>query len=405
MGYFISTSKLLLATSLVAGWVGYINTNASLTTAKQPEFIKIISCTERADTVKRPWANYINLDAYSKPFWKTDTIVDESVQVIRADDEEATAGLLFNPKKILSVKAANYSKTFTAGKDWKLINGKIVFSKQSSVPFFRAEELFSRKEIPGHSINGKTKGTYTLFGEHAYITSRQIIVTYVKEKSSNWQGPVPLFAETTLPNTILKLKSKASINIVYYGNSIEVGYNASSLDKVPPFMPVWPELVNYNLQRSYGSDINYSNKSIVGKLAKWGEEAVSATVLPEKPDLLIIGFGMNDGSDKLSPDIYREHIKGIIDSVSKHNPAAEFILIAPMLANPLTDFDGTQPLFIKELNKLTRKGVVVADLTGVHTELLKHKAYQDMTGNNVNHPNDYLARWYAQVICGVLIKH
>jgi len=42
-------------------------------------------------------------------------------------------------------------------------------------------------------------------------------------------------------------------------------------------------------------------------------------------------------------------------------------------------------------------------MTSVHGELLRHKAYQDMTGNNINHPNDYLARWYAQVIGALLI--
>lgn len=30
------------------------------------------------------------------------------------------------------------------------------------------------------------------------------------------------------------------------------------------------------------------------------------------------------------------------------------------------------------------------------------KSFADMTGNNVNHPNDFLARWYAQYIVGML---
>ena len=43
-------------------------------------------------------------------------------------------------------------------------------------------------------------------------------------------------------------------------------------------------------------------------------------------------------------------------------------------------------------------------MTGVHKELLNHKSYQDMTGNNINHPNDYLIRWYAQFISGLLVQ-
>ncbi len=46
----------------------------------------------------------------------------------------------------------------------------------------------------------------------------------------------------------------------------------------------------------------------------------------------------------------------------------------------------------------------MVDMTGVHQELLKFKLFRDMTGNNVNHPNDFLHRWYAQEISGLLIK-
>jgi len=75
-----------------------------------------------------------------------------------------------------------------------------------------------------------------------------------------------------------------------------------------------------------------------------------------------------------------------------------------MLPNPDAVQNGIQSSYKSELDKLTRKGIVVADMTGVHAELLKHKIYQDMTGNNVNHPNDYLARWYAQTMLGLLIR-
>jgi hypothetical protein len=39
----------------------------------------------------------------------------------------------------------------------------------------------------------------------------------------------------------------------------------------------------------------------------------------------------------------------------------------------------------------------------MHTTLLESKRYYDMTGNNVNHPNDFLARMYAQTILEVMI--
>jgi hypothetical protein len=52
---------------------------------------------------------------------------------------------------------------------------------------------------------------------------------------------------------------------------------------------------------------------------------------------------------------------------------------------------------------MTKPGIALADMTSVHQELLRTKAYVDMTGNGLNHPNDFLTRWYAQVIGSLLV--
>jgi hypothetical protein len=55
---------------------------------------------------------------------------------------------------------------------------------------------------------------------------------------------------------------------------------------------------------------------------------------------------------------------------------------------------------LPKLQKLAQEeaGVALADLTTLHKEYLTVKNYRDMTGNNVNHPNDFLMRLYAQTI-------
>ena len=42
--------------------------------------------------------------------------------------------------------------------------------------------------------------------------------------------------------------------------------------------------------------------------------------------------------------------------------------------------------------------MAVAPMTTVHQTLLRRKEFYDMSGNNVNHCNDYLARVYAMTI-------
>ena len=49
------------------------------------------------------------------------------------------------------------------------------------------------------------------------------------------------------------------------------------------------------------------------------------------------------------------------------------------------------------------EGVAVADINSMHNWILERKDYCDMTGNNVNHPSDFLVRLYAQIILSQLI--
>ena len=349
------------------------------------------------------WKNYINLKNYLEPFWKADTIYDEISLVIK-DKDTAQGTLLFNANQILSVRAANYSREFVRGKDWSYENGKITINPGSAIPFIAKEDLVYTTDKPGMSMTGKAAGSFVLFSESNFFRSKQIAVTYIPAQPKTWNGPIPRFAKSSLYHTLSRLKNKVGIKIVFYGNSIETGSNSSGFQNDPPYMPSWPQLIIYNLRQAYGDQINFSNRSEGGKLAQWGMDNVNERVMAENPDLVIIGFGMNDGSAKISPDNYMKNITGIMDPILAQNPDAEFILIAPMLPNPDAVQSGIQASYFKELNKLARKGVIVANLTDVHQELLNHKNYQDMTGNNVNHPNDYLARWYAQYISGLLIK-
>ena len=44
----------------------------------------------------------------------------------------------------------------------------------------------------------------------------------------------------------------------------------------------------------------------------------------------------------------------------------------------------------------------VGSVSYTHLYLLERKPYIDMTGNNTNHPNDFLARLYVQTLLAAL---
>ena len=54
---------------------------------------------------------------------------------------------------------------------------------------------------------------------------------------------------------------------------------------------------------------------------------------------------------------------------------------------------------LKAFRRLEGPNIALADVTTPWAELLKHKEYWEVSGNNVNHPNDFGHRLYAQVIC------
>ena len=359
---------------------------------------------QTVDTLDRHWPRYISLDQYLQPFLTADTIYDELVMPLSDGNSLPNGKLLFPVKTILSVRDAYLGQTFEEGKDWVWEGQRLILTDSSRIPFFREQDLVYSEKQEGYSQPGKLPGTYVLFSEGELFHAKQLAVTYLPDRSGESLHRRLPHSEH-LPRTLQKLQAHKPLHVVFYGNSIETGANSSGVQHVPPFMPNWTELFIYRLRQHFGGKISYSNQAVGGKTAAWGVEEVDSRVSAQHPDLVVIGFGMNDGTFKVAPEEFVGQIKAIMDHVSRDNPTCEFIVITPMLANPTAIQHQVQLAYRNPLLALSKRGVAVADMTYWHQWLLTHKAYQDMTGNNINHPNDYLARWYAQVLIALLIEY
>ena len=342
-----------------------------------------------------------------QPFWQGTTMYNESILMVSHDGGIPEGKLLFQPTEILSVRSARLDQEYEEGVDWILEDGKIKRTVNSRIPYLSTDDLYFPSYIPGLTMPKKDGGA-VLYREESYFHDRQIVVTYTHAENA-WNGPIPQLADDVLQKTFYKLRNGEPLKIVLYGDSISDGSNSSGFVNAPPYLPIWGRLAADTLEKYYGTRITFVNKSVGGTASQWGAEQTATRVVSQNPDLVIIAFGMNDGAgtgagDGVRPQVFKENIQSIINQVRAANPSAEFILVGTTLPNAETICFDQQPYYFEKLQEIADScsGIATANMTEVHRKLLERKSFADMTANNVNHPNDFLARWYAQYIVGML---
>lgn len=250
----------------------------------------------------------------------------------------------------------------------------------------------------------------------------QISVSYTHDGS--WAGVKPTSQMNRLPNTLEKLKNKKNLKIVFYGDSITAGWDASGQDEIvtnidtlkpmsvltsrAPYMPTWAEMVTRKLKNAYGYDNIFKvNKAAGGADSAWGKRNAAALVNPEKPDLVVVAFGMNEVW--VSGSAFRSNVESILDSIHADNPQAEFLLVSCMLPNrdSISYVDNKlkeqEDALLALQSKRTDLAIGVAPVHSMFLSLEKMgKKYPDYSSNNVLHPNDFAIRLYAQTVLEAL---
>ena len=347
--------------------------------------------------------NY-SLDRYLAPYWSTGTMYNEAVMFVQNKDGSIDpAPLLYTPDTILAVRSFDLTTEYKEGMDYTVEDGKIRLTSNTSIPYFLHDDYYPATYTAGHSFEC-TKGGYILYGEQGTFLSKQIAITYTH--SDSWQGSIPETQANKLQRSIAKMKNKEPLTLAFYGDSITVGANSSGYVEInmAPRAPTWPQMVFKKLKAYFGDDnITYVNGAQGGANTQWGINNVRK-ITDKNPDLVVIGFGMNDAG--LSLSVYQNQIQQIIDAIRAKNPDAEFVLVSTMLPNKeVAGFYGNQYTYEKALQNIAdaNNDVAYAPVTSMDQTLLLSKRCWDMTGNNVNHPNDFRARMYAQTVLKVML--
>jgi lysophospholipase L1-like esterase len=326
-----------------------------------------------------------DLDQATHPFWLGNKVYNEAVLLLSHDGLPASGQLMFLPSRIISVQDYGLTTNYAEGADYKLDGRTLVCTPSSPMPCIRDEEL-TKGELRWNRVGGK-----------------QVMVTYEHEDA--WNRPFPAYLGQRLPRTLKKLQAHSPLTVVAYGDSITHGVGESRLSHVPPFLPPWPELFVHRLKTIYHDDqIQFYNSAQSGADSEWGKKYAVRMVASLNPDLVLIAFGQNDFW-RISADSYANNIGDILKTIRQKSPEAEFLLISTMRFDPVyttnSHYWELVGAYAGKLKAMTGPGVQFADMTAISESVYAAKKPKDCL-NDPLHPNDYLARWYAQSLVAAL---
>lgn len=339
--------------------------------------------------------------------WEGNTVQEESIMFVpdAVTGEIMPCRLLYPPTRILQVCSADHMIQYEENIDYGIKDGYIVRLSQGKIPFFHYEEYFLPQpaSIPIESIGSEGRFVRYEPGGIEYHR-RQVRVTY--EHNGTWPGEKPRSQLKYLIQTTKKLKEKEDFHLLFYGDSFMEGCDASGRSGVPPYMPTLDKLVMLYLSEHYEhKKIQLTNTALGGTTSVWGAENAKERVAKYRPDLVVVRYGMNDSGADISLEEFEKNIRNIIETCRRENARTEFLLLSPDLPNPdCKGWCSLQPYYGSVLKKIAQsmQGCVSLDMTRIFKEISEVKGYPSITGNGVNHPNDYMIRVYAGAICRCL---
>ena len=355
-----------------------------------------------AEELSYPLDTYVR-EAYLKPVWEGGVVCHESVMPLEAPDGSMRdIPLLYEASEILSVRSSDLQTEYLRGTDYELTDGKLrlldgaiprvayaaMYPPEPPDPLPPNSLLFPGRDVPWILIEGA-----------ALFHSWQLAVTY--RHTGAYPGTLPPRQGGHLPDTLAKLEAGEPLRLLVYGDSLAVGAQSSGweLINVPPYAPTFFDMFADALRAQYGSEITVINTAVGGVNSAWAAENAKELAADLAPDLMVISLGGNDAPGKVSPITFAWNVLRLFARVRAQNPLCEFILLAPALPNPLSTHDnGYQMRYRPWALRLGQKGVAVLDMGQMYTDLLARKRFEDISSNNINHPNDFTARIYAQAL-------
>ncbi len=280
----------------------------------------------------------------------------------------------YEPGAIEYVEGEDYIVDYSAGTLRRTIDSRI--------PDFRNNMLYGKEDFSHGDFPGFGNGKFFVF------------MDYVMARPVNW--PIQSSQVQLLTRTRKLLQGGYPVKIVAFGDSITAGGEATR-----PGLIFWQHWAD-DLQRKYPkAKITIVNGATGGDNTVMGLERLKAKVIAEKPDLVLVGFGMNDHNKNGVPiPQYEQNLDRMVVDIRRES-AADIIMFSTFPPNPKWRFGSShmQDYAAATETVARRSKCAFVDIYNNWQTIAARKKPEDLLGNNINHPNDYGHWIYYRAFC------
>ena len=309
---------------------------------------------------------------------------------------EAPANLAFAPRlsKPVAVRSTYRERLpqtihYEAGRDYLLgASGQLRRTPGSRIPDFGTNLLYGKEDFHHDQFPGFGNGPFFVYVDYAH-----------REK---WELP-PAKTElgaARLPNTRKKLRANEPVRIVAFGDSITAGGDASEPGLI--FWERWANALREKYPRAY---IETTNGATGGDATVQGLQRLEEKVLRQKPDLVLIGFGMNDHNREgfgVPLEAFAGNLRTMIARI-RGATDAEIVLFSAFPPNPKWHYGShNMEAYADATERVAREEhCAFADVYHLWMDVAARKKPEDLLANNINHPNDFGHWIYFQALAAI----
>ncbi len=263
---------------------------------------------------------------------------------------------------------------YVEGRDYVVdyVRGSITRMTGSRIPDFRLNVLYNKKNYNHADYPEYGNREYFVFADY---TTRNAQLMLERTDASRF-----------LARTSGRLRIGGKFSIVGYGDSIILGAESTSSE-----LCFLNRYARYLDEKFPLARIELVNAGIPCATTRDGLTHLNEKVLSAKPDLVIIGFGMNDHNMRgVPPDEYESNLALMVDAIKKSSKS-DIILLSSIEPNPEWRLSSRRmSLYRAATGRVAGKyECAFADIYRLWENALERKDHASLLGNNCNHPNDF----------------